>query len=106
MDQPLSGYPSFTSNKRMLVTNHFGPTSYTTGGETVAIRPLGMGGADWVGQWANSLSGLYYGMIFLPAKLGPVSQVTIQWFEFAGGGEVANGTNLSAETLRLAVIGV
>jgi hypothetical protein len=106
MDRPLPGFPCHATTKKILVTNHSGPVSYPTGGETLILRPLGLAGADWMGQWANSLSGLYYALVFLPVKPGPVTQVTVQWFTWAGGGEAANGADLSGETLRLMIVGV
>lgn len=117
----LPNYTNYWGSKYVWQGLHFGPTSYTTGGETFSAATLGWGGlefvlADNMGQAAvNSVSMVvplstsrtyFVGITFATTATGVVASVTIKWFVVATGAEVANATNLSAESVRLLAVGV
>lgn len=119
-DTILPGYLTTIGNKYMLVVDHFGPASYPTGGETITAAQYGIGGIDFIDSTNDinqgtvqytgvSFSGTYYVDIKLATTTAPggsVSSLKAQWFVVATGAEVANTTNLSAEKIRLRIMGV
>lgn len=112
-DQPLPGYDTSFGNKKAWVGDHHGPDSYVTGGETFSARQLGWGGFDFVvpgnfSQLQNlSMSGTYaVGVRFATTAVGAVASVTLVWYVAATGLQVAQGTDLSDEAIRLFALGV
>ncbi len=111
-DQPLPGYDTSFGNKKAMVIDHHGPASYVTGGEVFSARQLGWGGFDFVvpGNFARvqhlSMSRNYsVSVAFDTTAVGAVHGVTITWYNVLGL-EVADGTDLSAEVIRLFALGV
>lgn len=121
-NKPFAGYdtPGF-GNKRSWQGGHMGPASYATGGETLSAASFGWGGFEWVAAdnqgvaTVNStpvvvplaLSTTYFvGITFATTAKGPQAKVTIKWYVTSTGAEVSNATDLSAEEVRLMLIGV
>ena len=111
-DKPLPGYDTSFGNKKAWVGDHFGPASYVTGGERFTAHQLGWGGIDFIlpGNGSRiqilSMSRDYsISVLFDTAAVGAVPAVTIRWANVFGA-EVAQGTDLSAEAVRLFVLGV
>jgi len=116
----LPGYVTTIGNKYLVIDDHAGPVSYTTGGETVTAAQFGLGGIDFIdgcndvvqgtAQINNvSFSGVNFVAIKLPTTTGPGvanTKITLQWFVVATGAEVAATTNLSGQTVRLRIVGV
>lgn len=81
-----------------------GPTSYANpGGQTIYANSFGLRAFQSVTA-SMSVSGTYYGQ-WQPKSADPNTQAVIHWFVTATGVEVANTTNLSAETLIVSVRG-
>jgi hypothetical protein len=123
----LSGYVGGVqtlSDKKVVLTQHTGPTSYTqitpgtapaqpTGGDTISAQACGLNFIEAVIPAGDS-AGRYTAVAFNPAvnKTGnPSGQgaaaktVPLQWVVSATGAEAAGATNLSAVQLTLLVIG-
>ncbi len=118
---PLAGYDTSFGNHKAWVGDHIGPASYTTGGETFAAHDLGWGGLEIVEPLnkglitigadtlvaALSISGTYFVTVTMgTSAVGAVASVTITWYVVATGAEVTAATDLSAEKVRLLVLGV
>lgn len=105
----LTGYPHTTGGQVWAVMDHSGPTSYTTGGETLTTFTLRLPGIDFISlpNPAVTISGNYTVSIIYPSgyKGIPLPSVTMKWYVVATGLEVANGTNLSSELIRIQAIG-
>ncbi len=120
----LPGYSTSWGNKNAAVLESYGPKSYVAGGYKLTAAELGWGGLDFAapmnfgaaalgGAVANvvplSVSGTYYVTVVLATTaVNAAPYVTIQWFVAASGAEVTtvSNTNLSAERVRLLVVGV
>ncbi len=103
---------------------HFGPASYQTGGEVFAAKPLGFSGIEAIEPLNKGLLVFTkFGIDFVMVPLsfsrnyfvevlfavngeGAVADVTIRWGEASSLAEVPPGTDLSAEKVRLLVLGV
>ncbi len=101
----LPGYPNYIGPKRSSVFDHFGPPSYVAGGEQLLAKTNGFNSFDTVNppSPAITLSATYSVAIYYPA-LGSgkaVAYVTLKWFVINTGFEVADGVDLSAESIRL-----
>lgn len=99
---------------RAIPDDHAGPKSYTTGGETfgnsnsqTGISILGLGILDNV-IGGPSLSGNYF-VYAIPSGAGERKTFKLVWVTATTGipttTQVTNGTDLSAETVRLLVVG-
>ena len=123
----LSGYVGGVqtlSDKKVVITQHTGPTSYTqitpgtapaapTGGDTVNAAACGLKFIESIMVCGDS-SGKYGGYAFQPPvnKTGnptgagaAATTVPLQWVVSATGAEVAGATNLSAAQITLVVFG-
>ena len=123
----LSGYVGGVqtlSDKKVVITQHTGPTSYTqitpgtapaapTGGDTVSAQACGLNFIEAIFVAGDS-SGKYSGYAFNPAvnKTGnPTGQgaaaktVPFQWIVSATGAEVAGAVDLHLFQLTLIVFG-
>lgn len=101
---------------KILPVDHSGPKSYPTGGETLGtvnnmtgISVAGLGSIDIIeGSGSLSVSGNYWVMV-QPTGSGNRKTFKLLWFTAAAGvptlTQVANATNLGAETVRLAYVG-
>lgn len=107
-DQILPGYQTYFGNKIKICFDHQGPASYTTGGETLGVSGLNIGGIESVDSISSSISGTYVARwLFNANALGePFQTYKLQWFVLATGAEVGSGVNLSAEYIRLSITGV
>jgi hypothetical protein len=118
---PFAGYDTSWGNKKAWQGAHFGPASYTTGGETLSASTFGWGGFELVlaanhgGATVDSIpmivplsisQNYFVGITFSTSASGAQASVTIKWYVTSTGAEVANATNLSAEKVRLLAIGV
>lgn len=107
---PVSG------RNKVITVDHYGPASYTTGGETwPSVNPNQVtGGPNSLGEASviNILaltgiteSGTYRLLPIFGGKGAIKSNVKLKWFVVATGLEVAAAVNLSAEVIRLSVLG-
>lgn len=108
-NNPVSGFPDVWGKHGVPLVDHTGPASYVTGGETLGTptyggsNVLGTRGYTYVsGGMTNSGT---YRVDCLYGGSGVRSQVKLRWTVVATGAQVAATTNLSAETVRLLVIG-
>lgn len=114
------GYVTTVGNKYLIMDDHAGPASYTTGGETFTASQVGLGGIEFIEGMNDIIQGTqqytgvsFSGTFFVNISVAttaapgvPVSKVTIKWFVVATGAEVANTTNLSGQFVRLRILGV
>ncbi len=123
---PLLGYPTDISNKHFNIFDHTGPKSYANigtssgAGDVINASDIGWGGFDELNAvsaatGSYSMSGTYIVKIFTghttttPTFTQGIQNVrTLQWFttSAAFGAISTNGTDLSAEIVRLDAIGV
>ena len=120
MSRPLDGYPDSWGATKASVLPHTGPASYTqlvpgtppaaaTGGDRIQAVSAGLKWIDFV-VGGLSDSGVYR-VETVPAGRsgGPQGQqktyYTLRWVVVATGAEAAALLNLSAEVVRLLVIG-
>lgn len=89
---------------RPNIGNVTGPTSYLNGtGQTIFAKSFGLRSFSWIGC-SMSVSGTYF-VRFDPVSATPNASAALRWFVTATGAEVANTTNLSAETVIVRTIG-
>jgi hypothetical protein len=113
-DKVISG-PYTIGQGKAIPVDHAGPLSYTTGGETygninnqTGISTLGLGTLDFVDPIGPTLSGNFY--VYAQAT-GTGSRKTFKliWVTATAGipssTQVAAAVNLSAETVRMLVVG-
>lgn len=114
-------------NRRMILTQHTGPSSYTqitagtppaapTGGDSIDPAALGMSFIEAIIVLGDS-SGTYTGVAFQPAvstsgqltgagaSVPKGTKIPLMWLNAHTGAEVTGNTNLSAAQLNLVVIG-
>jgi hypothetical protein len=108
----VSGFPDiWGGSSRAVIVDHYGPTSYTTGGE-IPFPQNSFGGPNSAG--VNSVfymaggtteSGTYR-LVSIFGGGGAISaQPKYQWYVISTGAEVAAAVDLSAEKIRVLVIG-
>src|SRR5271170_3303780 len=101
----LPQYPNLIGLKVQTVVRHTGPASYRTGGVKLAATLLELKRIDWVDVAAYTVSGNYVVIVLYPPEQNNGNTyVILQWFGL-NGIEVTNGTNLSAEAIRLFALG-
>jgi hypothetical protein len=94
------------SDLNLKLSDYTGPASYLTGGVTVGASVFGLSsGLYFVSPMDLTVSGTFYVRIFSIAA-PKAKNVKIKWFTAATNAEVGNGTNLSAEKLRVLAFGV
>jgi hypothetical protein len=112
----LPGYEMQVGDKLEVICDHTGPASYSNvvtnggGGDVVSASDFNRGGIEEIAVDAVSSSGLY-GVTIYAAKMKAgvaVPSVVLRWYNLsqttgATTSEVANGTNLSAESVRMQV---
>lgn len=107
---PVSGL------NKVITVDHYGPASYTTGGETwPSINPNQVtGGPNSLGEASVinilSLSGVTesgtYRLVPVYSGKGSIrSNVKLVWYVVSTNTQVAAAVNLSAEVIRLSVFG-
>ncbi len=102
MNLALIGFPIQTAQRQDWIGVHAGPGAYATGGESVTAREFSMSVLDWVVGSAFSASGTYKVAVLYPnGDAVSYTSIVLAWYSVATGLEVANGTNLSAERVRL-----
>ena len=100
---------------RAIPVDHSGPASYATGGETLGainnqtgVTLQGLATLDAVLVVGVAISGSYW-VLAQPSGTGTRKTFKLLWFTATAGvpslTQVTNGTNLSAETVRLVYIG-
>jgi hypothetical protein len=100
---------------KAIPTDHSGPASYVTGGETLGqinnqtgITTLGLAVIDIVIAVDNTISG-NYGVLVQPVGKGEQKTFKLIWVTATAGiptsTQVTAGTNLSGETIKLLYIG-
>lgn len=116
---PYDGYPApgGITVKNDWKGDHFGPGpsqgNYQQGGYNLNAAALGMSRIEHAIPAQQSQSGNYFAKVFYPAISGnnevraiPPGYVVIKWYIAANSAEVANDTNLSAESTLLVVQGL
>ena len=116
----MDGFPIYPGgSKKLSVFDFKGPSSYSTGGETLSAAQFGESGIDFIepmnkgiasctqGAVARnqlfplSFSGTYFVTITVATTAeGAIASVTVMWFVAATGAEVAAAVDLSAEEFR------
>lgn len=110
-DTRLPDYPGSIGPKNVVVVDHTGPTSYTTGGETIGttnlmtgISVVGLSGLDIVLGTSISVSGTYL-VIPKPVGTGLRKTCKLVWctLDLTAGTivQVANATDLHLEVVKL-----
>lgn len=109
----VKGYTDIWGKHGAAVYDHTGPASYTqwtapsTGGDQLTLpASFGLRNIDFVVPVGFTVSGNYY----VEAKLtagggGNLSKAILIWYTAGTWNQVAATTNLSAEIIRLLVIG-
>lgn len=87
------------------LVDHDGPASYTTGGETIQAAALGFKRIAYIGGGVGSAGGANFIVPFLLGK-GMRTSFKLGWNVQATGAEVAAATNLSADSVKLLVVGL
>lgn len=119
-NQINDGYDMPLGAKKLVVADHGGPASYANvstsagAGDVVNASDFGEGGFDAVlTEVAIAASGNFAVRAYKAKALNgdAISSFVLRWFSYpavgttgALGAEVANTTNLSAESVRLALI--
>jgi len=119
MPSNFPGYPDSWGNRRACVVAHQGPTSYTpvteespsaypiAGGDLLEAVEAGMKYIDWVGPMVAD--GGIFRVEAIPSDQSqykvPSETMILRWVILATGAEVAAGTNLSANYVRVLVVG-
>lgn len=90
-------------NKVMSINYFTGPASYTTGGDAITARDLGL---SWIHEvfscYAEDGASVLIPVFAVPGE--PVTQILAKIASIAGV-EVGNGTNQTAKKFRLVAIG-
>lgn len=94
----LKGYPDYIGKRLAWCGDQSGPNPYVTGGDPTAL-PQYQNYIDSI-HGSISLSGTYY-VRALPSGSGARATWKLKWIVAATNTEVANGVDLSAETVRL-----
>ena len=117
-DRPLPGYPQPFGSRYINICTHQGNNNYQQGNtsDQVTARAVGLSVFDKVEAGAsvpnnvNNASGTYtvrpqypFGQLSLTAQ--GANNVNYQWLYAANGNEVANGTNLAGEFVRVLYYG-
>jgi hypothetical protein len=114
----LAGYEQRAGAAKLeVMMDHGGPSSYKNvstaakAGDVINASDLGRGGIEKITDVAIAASGNYAVRAYYTSKGGAVAaSVQMRWFSYpaagttgALGAEVADGTDLSAEAVRLHV---
>ena len=103
----LPDYPTKVGNKTLVILDHTGPASYATGGETVSAGEWFFSGIDMAKTAPLSMSGTYQVLTLYPAGgTARTTSVKLAWYVVATGLEVGAAVNLSAEHVRVEILGV
>lgn len=96
---------------KLGILDHTGPASYITGGETFPAQSsfggpnsLGLSGLNFVSS-GHTESGTYYVVPVFGGKGAIKGTIKLVWYVTATGAQVASAVNLSAEVVRLLVVG-
>lgn len=102
-DTVVTGYVDVWGKHAAGPVDHVGPASYSTGGETITGSYYGLRSLDYVGGGVSE-SGTYF-VLGGPTAGGLRATQKLLWFIASSGAEVGEGTDLSAETVRILVVG-
>ena len=112
MDKQLWGADPVNGRSKWVPLDHYGPTSYVTGGEVWPPQSV-YGGPNSVGlNGVQSLvippateSGTYRVIPIYGGNASNKGSVTLKWITISTNTEVVAAVNLSAEVIRILVIG-
>lgn len=93
-------------NKKVVYFDHDGPNPYPTGGEDFTnsmVKALGLSSLDFLSVAGASDNGGFFAAVRFSAK-GTQPAAKILWFVQTTGAEVANGTDLSARSIRMRAV--
>lgn len=118
----LAGYEMSLGDKLLVIFDHAGPKSYLNvstsshAGDVVNASDLNRGGFDEIlSEVVIAVSGNYAVRVYKPLAGGgnAIPKIQLRWFSYpaasttgALGAEVADTTDLSAESVRLSAITV
>jgi hypothetical protein len=95
-------YPDFVGRRAIFVGNGTGPSSYTTGGDTVTLN-LPNYYIDALSGDVLTVSGTYF-VRPIPSAIGPRAIWKLVWYYATGGSintQVSSAVDLSAEQLQI-----
>lgn len=114
MDITVTPLDPIGGRNKVITVDHYGPASYVQGGE-VWPQQSTLGGPNALGEsGVNSVlsgsgfteSGNYYVVPITGGNGSDKGSIKLKWYETASPGtEVSANTNLSAEHVRLSVLG-
>ena len=112
-DKALYGVDPVNGRSKWNMVDHYGPTSYVTGGEVWPQQntyggPNSLGESNVIGVLSGSgaTEDTLYVVIPITGGNGNLrGTIKLKWVGFTTGVEVTAGTNLSASHLRLSVLG-
>jgi len=102
----LKGYPDKVGKREIFCLNVTGPKPYVntatfaTSGDPLLTNALGFGRYVDVVFSAVSVSGTYI-VRGVPTGVGPRALWNLHWYTESSGTEVANGVDLSAESVQI-----
>ena len=111
----FADYPAPPGNKRVVVAEILGPSSYTvisaaappTGGVSVTANELGLKEIEYAWVTADNTGTYGARVIFSSAYAGRAApSITLQVFTLATGAEVSAATDLDAVKFRLFAVGM
>ena len=111
MDKQLWGADPVNGRSKWVPVDHYGPSSYVSGGEVWPPQPnlggpnsVGLSGLHWV-NGGTSESGTYRVIPIFGGDASDKGQIKLMWVTISTNTEVTGGTNLSAEVIRLLAVG-
>ena len=105
MPNPLVGNALLGQGMTCNINDVSGPALYATGGVSLSVNTCALTNAMFAVAMDLTVSGTYYVRFIAPSGPG-VTSWKVKWYVNATNAEVANATVLSAETLRIMMIGV
>ena len=105
MPNPLVGNALLGQGMTLNVNDIVGPALYVTGGVNLSVNAMALTSGIYMVPMDLTVSGTYYVRVLSPSGPG-VTSFKVKWFTASNNTEVANNTVLSAETLRVMMIGV
>jgi hypothetical protein len=103
-NQAVPGYADVWGKHATFIGDHTGPVNYTTGGEMIRKKNLGLRSIDWFATAGLDDSGVY-SFISYTTGVGIRETWVLKWLVQSTGVEVPNGTNLSAFKVRIFAVG-
>src|ERR1017187_8956391 len=111
VDKQLWGADPVNGRSKWVPLDHYGPASYVTGGEVWPPQSVyggpnsaGLSGVQWV-NGGTTESGTYRVVPIFGGNASNKGSILLKWITISNNTEVAAAVNLSAEVIRLLVVG-